>query len=514
MKIKSVIVFLFSMVLGLKSQTTFQKTYGKVAHDYAHDMQKTKEGGYIVTGSTNSYGGPNYLYLFKTDAAGDTLWARGYVNNAIITGNSVVQTADSGFVVAGATGILRTDFAGNVLWGFSFNALQFTSVQQTSDGGYIICGYIGTSGLSNGIDIYIIKLSASGIKQWSRKLGGGMDDVSYCVRQTKDGGYVSVGNTTSFGAGGTDIYLLKLNNAGDTMWTKTYGGIWQDGGTTAKQSIEQTSDGGFIIGGYTSSYGAGSYDGYLIKTDSLGTVLWSKAYGGLSSELIFSVKTTHDGGYVFVGSTNSFGGGGTDFYVVKTNSAGDTLWTRAFGGANNDYAESVVETDDKGFLIAGYTKSFGSGNNDALLIKIDSMGNSSCNQFTTATTVTSCTTITNSTSTGKIFITLNMNSLSMNSNRGGSIVNLCPTSGIQSIENKNKFLAVFPNPGSGIFTVSVNENYSGTIRISLRNVLGEEIFRSEIKNNTSLDLSGFPNGVYLLSAETENNYRRQIILNK
>jgi len=514
MRIKLLLFFMFISFCLAKSQAVFQKTYGKVPQDYAYAMQKTFDGGCIISGVTNSYGGNDCLYLLKTDAQGDTLWVRGYNTNGIIYGNSIQQTTDSGYVVAGNNGILKTDALGRIIWGFTYTGVQFYSVQQTSDSGYIISGTVGSSGSSNGIDVYLLKLNTNGIKLWSKKLGGAADDVSTCIRQTSDGGYVSLGCTNSFGAGNTDIYLVKTNSNGDTLWTKTYGGPGSDGGTNSRQNLEITSDNGFIIGSFSNSFGVNGTDAYLIKTNATGDTLWTKTYGGTGSEVIYNVNQAHDGGYIFTGYTNSFGAGNNDVYVVKTNALGDTLWTRAFGGINNDLGQSVVEASDKGYLIAGYTNSFGSGNNDVLLIKTDSLGNSSCNQFNTSSIISSTPTKVGQTVTGKIFITLNMGSLNPTSKRGGLIKNACALNEIQSFEKQNFSLNVFPNPNSGVFTLSLNEKYFGKIKININTILGETIYNATQENNTVVDLTNMPNGIYFLKAETDKIFVERIIINK
>jgi hypothetical protein len=184
---------------------------------------------------------------------------------------------------------------------------------------------------------------------WTRTYGGSNDDYAWSVEQTADGGYIVAGSTNSFGAGDFDCYLVKTNSQGDTLWTRTYGGSDDDRAT----SIQQTADGGYIVAGFTLSFGAGSGDFYLVKTNSLGDTLWTRTYGGSSDDKGFSVQRTADGGYIVAGFTLSFGAGGYDFYLVKTNSQGDTLWTRTYGGSNQDEARSAQQTADGGYIVAG-----------------------------------------------------------------------------------------------------------------------------------------------------------------
>ncbi|MGZ4068139.1 MAG: T9SS type A sorting domain-containing protein, partial [Bacteroidia bacterium] len=384
--------------------------------------------------------------------------------------------------------------------------------KQTSDGGFIAGGTIGFSSSSNGIDIYLLKLNSLGIKQWSRKYGDSLDDVCSEIIETNDGGYILAGHTSSFGAGGTDIYLMKLNSNGDTLWTKTYGGTNSEGNTSWKEVIHQTTDKGYIVGATTTSFGAGAADAYLIKTDSLGNMQWSKAYGGTGSEVLYDVKEVSSGGYVFTSLSTSFSGGINDFYVVRTNTSGDTLWTKTYGGANVEVPGGIEESPDKGFVISGSTKSFGAGNNDAYVVWTDSLGNTGCNQHNTTTIVTNCATIQNSSPTNKTFITLNVTSFTPTAKRGGGSTDPCVLNGIQ-LTGKDDGFIVFPNPNNGIFSVNFGNSHD-EMKITLSNLLGEVIYSEMKESNSTLDLSSFANGIYLLKAEGGGTFTKQIIINK
>ncbi len=244
------------------------------------------------------------------------------------------------------------------------------AVQQTSDGGYIVAGQTWSFGAGN-YDVYLIKTDDNGATLWSKTYGGTDTDLGYTVQPTTDGGYIVAGYTESFGAGVADVYLIKTNSIGDTLWTKTYGGVnWDEG-----CAVQQTNDGGYIVVGNTASFGAGFQDVYLIKTDAFGDTLWTKTYGGGSSDYGKAVQQTTDGGYIVAGHTNSFGAGFQDVYLIKTDALGDILWTRFYGAFNNDYGEAVQQTTDGGYIVAGQTQSFGAGVEDVYLIKTDANGN-------------------------------------------------------------------------------------------------------------------------------------------
>jgi len=243
-------------------------------------------------------------------------------------------------------------------------------VQQTSDGGYIVAGTTTSFGAGMS-DIFLIKTDENGDAQWAKTYGGTNDDWASSVQQTSEGGYIMSGFTKSFSVGSWDIFLMKTDANGNIQWAKTYGGASED----YAYFVQQTSDGGYIVAGRTRSFGAGGYDIFLIKTDANGNVQWAKTYGGTGDELFSSVQQTSDGGYIVAGRTLSFGAGGNDIFLIKTDENGDVQWAKTYGGTNHDYALSVQQTSDGGYIVAGWTSSFGAGWDDIFLIKTYANGN-------------------------------------------------------------------------------------------------------------------------------------------
>jgi hypothetical protein len=305
---------------------------------------------------------------------------RTYGGSSHEIGLSVLQTSDNGYIISGRTEsfgslsdvyLIRTDSLGDTLWTKTYGGFHIEtgwSVLQTSDEGFIIAGTTHSFGAGES-DVYLIKVNTSGDTLWTRTYGGSGFENGISAKQTSDNGFIIVGWTDSFGAGVEDIYLIKTDSLGDTLWTKTYGGTSYDYGW----DVHKTTDGGFIITGDTESFGAGSNDVYLIKTDSLGDTLWTRTYGGSSGDGGSSVQQTSDGGYIIAGGTSSFGAGNADVWLLKTNSTGDTFWTRTYGGTGSDDGREVRQTLDGGYIIAGGTGSFGVGG-DVYLIKTDSLG--------------------------------------------------------------------------------------------------------------------------------------------
>jgi hypothetical protein len=215
-------------------------------------------------------------------------------------------------------------------------------------------------------DVYLIKTEPNGNSQWQRTFGGSSIDEGYSVQQTTDGGYIIVGETWSYGAGVSDVYLIKTDPNGNDIWQKTFGGYDSDMGS----SVQQTSDGGYIIAGNTSSYGAGVFDVYLIKTDPNGNMQWQKTFDESVFEVGYSVQQTTDDGYIIAGFTTFHLPSEDSVYLIKTDPNGNKKWQKTFGGYDSDMGSSVQQTFDGGYIIAGFTHSYGAGSSDVYLIKL------------------------------------------------------------------------------------------------------------------------------------------------
>ncbi|NVL91196.1 MAG: hypothetical protein HWN69_09465 [Desulfobacterales bacterium] len=372
----------FEPALAKAPPRAWQKTFGGKDQECGYCIQETNDAGYIIVGKTKSLGaGDDDVYLIKTDSGGNKIWEKTFGGAKPDCGNSVRQTSDGGYIIAGRTAsfgavwydvyLIKTDSKGNMLWQKTFHAgidEEANSVQQTTDGGYIIAGE--TSSKRGDYDVYLIKTDPKGNMLWERTHGGFDTESGNSVHQTTDGGYVIAGATYSFGAGRSDVYLIKADSAGHMLWRKTFGGSSHDWA----RSVQQTTDGGYIIAGRTYSFGAGDDDVYLIKTDSAGDKDWEKTFGGSEHDSGNSVRQTTDGGYIIVGETESLGAGGNDVYLVKTDSGGNKEWEKTFGGTKGEGGSSVQQTSDGGYIITGVTDSFGVGDDDVYLIKIASTG--------------------------------------------------------------------------------------------------------------------------------------------
>ena len=415
------------------------KLIGGNNFEMPYSIEQTIDGGYIIAGTSNSsvngdvtgtnHGGYDY-WIIKLDGAGVILWNKLYGGNADDIAESIQQTTDGGYIVAGyssssangdVTGsnnglidywVLKLDAAGNITWnkllGGSNNDYCF-SITKTTDGGYAVTGYATSSTTGNvtginhgGSDVWVVKLDGSGNVLWNKLLGGTGDDDSYTIHQTSDGGYIISGDSNSsangdiiaINHGNVDGWVIKLDPNGNLTWNKLLGGSSSEGFF----SSIQTADGGYIIVGYSNSSANGDitatthggYDYWIVKLDNSGAISWNRLTGGSGDEFGRSIKQTTDGGYIIVGNSTSGssgditdpGHGGSDYWVIKLNSTGTIVWNKLFGGNNTESAYGIIQLSD-GYMIAGYSSSSAngdvtptnhSGNNDFWILKLDTSG--------------------------------------------------------------------------------------------------------------------------------------------
>jgi hypothetical protein len=443
---------------------------------------------------------------------------------------SIIQTTDGGFAVAGSTSsfgaggsdmyILKLNAAGTLLWSKTVggpNDEKAYSIIQTPDGGYAVAGYTYSFGAGYS-DVYIVKLDASGVVQWSRTIGGTSYDWTHSIILTTDGGYAVGGFTGSFG----NMYIVKLSSGGLLQWTRSINGTGND--IDDAYSVIQTADGGYALAGKTWALGLGLNDVYIIKLDASGTLQWSRIVGGTNHDYAHSIIQTTDGGYAVAGRGVFFGAGLNDMYVIKLDVSGTLQWSRIVGGTSHDYAWSIIQTADGGYVVVGHTSSFGAGNTDIYIVKLDSDGNTCGNSVPPP----------NLSGTGGSSVTPNsilsspmptVTSPSPIISGGGTVASACLV-GITPVSNEipdsYKLYQNYPNPFNPVTTIRFDLPGVAIHELSLRiyDALGREVAivaNQELNPGTfevEWDASNYPSGVYFyrLSAGDYRKTKKMVVL--
>lgn len=395
--------FLFLIYSALAAQSApsieWQKALGGTHGESANAVQQTSDGGYIVAGNsmsndgdvTGNHGGGDY-WIVKLNPAGGIQWQKTLGGSNVDDAQSIRQTTDGGYIIAGSSNsgdgdisgnhgnydywIVKLDSNGNMQWqkslgGSSMDMAQ--SIQQTSEGGYIVAGSSSSndgdvSGNHGGGDYWIVKLDINGNIQWQKSLGGSSSEQVNSVQQTFDGGYIIAGTTVSTDGditvsyGNNDFWVVKLDSGGNMQWQKTLGNIGDNIGYYA----QQTFDGGYIAVGTSfnsSNLESGLPDYWVIKLSNNGTIEWDKYFGGSFHDNAITIRQTPEWDYIVAGWTASNNGqvtnhhGNLDYWIIKLDSSGNLKWEKTLGGPDFDYLTALELTADNGYIVSGSTGS-------------------------------------------------------------------------------------------------------------------------------------------------------------
>jgi hypothetical protein len=498
-KVFSIVLFFISIGNSF-GQITFIKSYQGIStiDDEGSSMDQAFDGGYIIAGTTNFTSlSSQDLILVKTNSFGDTSWIKTFGGANEDYGYGVTQTSDSGFVITGNMHLpgnnyhallIKTDVNGNTLWSKLFRASGYNdygySVTSTIDGGLIVTGLrINLTTFQQ--SIFLIKTDNNGDTLWTRSFGQGAANY---IEQTNDSGFIICGHT-SFGLN-ADVYLIKTDVNGIPVWAKAYGGNWDDAGN----EVHQTTDGGYIICGYSEL----TPRIYLVKTDSNGDTLWTKMYGGPDADQAFSIRQTIDGGYVVAGfSVDTFS---QYLDLIKTDSNGNILWVKATYAGDEFF--SVRQTTDGGYIIG---TTLGSSTGWVLgLIKTDSSGNAGCNQINYSLNPIPMTThVTNSPVVPDTNITI-VTIPNLIETTGGNFSILCFSNGVPENIQTQSVITISPNPTTNNFTITF-PNTINKASIEIYNVLGKKIFEESIFAVTQkeIHLKSINAGIYFVKVKDE-----------
>jgi hypothetical protein len=359
-------------------QAGWSRTYDNTDDDCGKCVVQTSDGGYAVCAAT--WGGTWFL---KTDSLGDTLWTRVYDELGPGDGNCMCGTSDGGFIITGSRWaggaesdyilvVLKTDNVGNKLWVKEYDNFLWdcgNSVIENQDGDYIVTGSYGDSDMGMWTDVWLLKLDEKGDTLWTRRWGSPGNDCGTCVQQTQDGGYIVIGDILNIGGTSEDIWLIKTDENGDTLWTRTFGSGYYD----YAASVEQTEDGGYFLTGTLKDTSI-----WLLRTNPLGDTLWTRAYRKGQRNWHPWGSLTDDGGFIVIANAYVYTEGESfdSIWLLKTDSLGDTLWTRTFSDMTS-YGRGyyVDQTSDGGYIITGSTILGDDWDRDLWLIKTDENGN-------------------------------------------------------------------------------------------------------------------------------------------
>ncbi|MBC7643246.1 MAG: T9SS type A sorting domain-containing protein [Flavobacterium sp.] len=376
----------------------WQKSFGGSQDDEATSICQTTDGGYITVGNTNSndgdvtmiHGASDY-WVVKTDNSGNIEWQKTYGGSDSESARTILQTTDGGYLINGysfsADGDVNGNGGGNDCWILKINstgAIQWQqrfagangsnylssdysySIAVTNDNGCILTG--GSDSPGNYV-LLVVKLASNGTIEWQKYiedvLGGG--GVGYSIIQTADGNYVIAGNANN-SVSSNQYFIFKLSASGtNILWKKTYGGFSGYFDNNTAKSIRQTTDGGFIVAGSINATDGdvtgnhGGYDYWVLRLDSDGNLMWQKTLGGSADDYANSIIQTNDGNYVVAGYSSSTDGditgnhGGEDYWVVKLDTTGVILWQQSYGGSGTEDANDIKQTADGGYIMAGYS---------------------------------------------------------------------------------------------------------------------------------------------------------------
>ena len=372
-------------------QEEWNQTFGGLRWDIGTSVKPVIGGGYIIAGTKNALGYNNAgdCWLVKTDSYGNPEWEKTYGGTDCDAAEDVWQTSDAGFIIVGITNsfgagsfdiwLIKTDGNGNEFWNRTFGGGEMeygTSVRQTSDGGYIIGGFTGSYGMG-GNDAWLVKVDIHGNLEWNKTFGdaipGGQFGGEYfmCVQQTQDGGYIAAGRNYLDNNGNSDMFVVKVDSSGNQEWEKLIGSSYPDGCLW----ISQTVDEGYILTGQSSQAQSQPEDLSLFKIDINGNEEWRKYYGGTYFDTGTAIEQTNDNGYIITGGFSVDADETMDAILLKTDSIGDEEWRVTFGGVNSDECSEVHQTEDGSYIVAGFTNSYGAGGQDAWLVKFGAFGN-------------------------------------------------------------------------------------------------------------------------------------------
>jgi len=494
--------FYFSNLCSLTAQTKFEKAYWDSIKWVTEGLvQPALDGGYALFGWSGLSFEENFC-LIKVDVNGDVQWAKNFGDSIRDFGYGFSQASDSGYIMVGQEYdwygdetphlyLIKCDKNGNLQWSKYYDTLTTgKSVLQTHDGGYIIAGY------RSSYESFIMKTDSYGNPEWTKNYS-----PMHCnnLQKTIDQGYIMTGAINSPSGTQSNVSLIKIDDAGNLQWSKSFGSLLSDEG----QTVKQTTDHGYIIAGETRSFGAGDYDVYLLKTDSNGNLQWSMTYGNIYLNHAYDVEQTEDGGYIVVAQNFT---ATTNMLLLKTDSTGNLQWSKQWGPWDNIYVLNILVSSQNTFLISGHGQDY---YYEDFLLNIDTDDCLIENVDVTAAAAASFDT------TGAIADTGSLTAHPAGAHEYIQQIiedDFCVPQNINEIISSEPTFQIYPNPVSSQLNISFNNYYQPGYLI-ITNFLGETLKDGVmIKSENSIDVSQLPYGVYLATIKTpEGNFVKKFV---
>ncbi|MBW8050317.1 MAG: T9SS type A sorting domain-containing protein [Cytophagales bacterium] len=547
---KSIIILVCLCMMFIKNgvaQYYFERTYSTIR---GHSVKETLDKGYIVSAGTSDSLGTLGIRLIKINKYGDAIWVRTFGGMYEDYAGAVIQNKDENYLVVGSKGnapggfggdvwLIKTDKNGNLLWDktYGWGDDAGLSIQQTNDDGYILGGWTTAGGI---LRLFLIKIDTSGVVQWQKRYGIGTWSTLNSVKQTPDGGYI-VGGALAKNTGTLDdVYAMKTDSAGFIQWSKTFDGgmsYWDNG-----FAIDLTTDGGYIIAGYSNYYDwppFSNLDGFVIRLDASGNELWRKTFAYSGHDWFRAIHQLPDGGYIIAGSSDKDGTGNTDMWLLRLDENGDSLWSRRFGGGDGDDALDMQITNDNGYILCGSTKSFATvGIREVYLVKTDCWGfTDSSYQPTADFSVDSIiinnvyfTNISDSACTYKWFFGDGDSSIIENTTHTYldtgtySVMLIAYTAGrsdtmvrqvqitnvvsIKAVKGIKNWVKVYPNPNDGNMQIDYQLHKWQEGKLIMYDIMGKLLFTYKLvneKNTLKISESALSYGLYFYKIVIDNN---------
>ncbi|MFX0167863.1 MAG: hypothetical protein ACFE89_00785 [Candidatus Hodarchaeota archaeon] len=381
--------------LAVGSDILWHKTFGGINADSGYDIVECQEGGYAIVGGTMSWGeGETDAIIIRTDADGNELWNQTYGSEGSDGALAIIECSNGGFAFTGYTRngtlgrhnlwFVRTDADGNVLWERIYGGVdndQGFALIEVSNGGFAVAGITRSFGSVDPLtqirtfDIWLLRTDPQGIMLWNRTYGGTADDISHSLLEVPEGGFAISGefNSSYQSIGGgplieyhPDAFIIRTNANGETLWSQTYGGDAND----FSRSLILLEDGSFALAGFANSQADEPYDGIFIRTNSSGYGIYQTTHGSLKDDFFQTTIACGSSGFALAGYT--YLTDSADLWLIRTDALGNPQWVRMFGGPDDDLIRAGIRCQE-GFVLTGYTFSFGAGSRDIWLVKISDL---------------------------------------------------------------------------------------------------------------------------------------------